>query len=271
MLKRSKNLARDALPKSAQVPIKYWYGAARGDLEAEMALLPFLVRPTERAIDVGGNRGTYAYRLWKLGAQVEVFEPNPHCASILASWAAGKATVRVHPVALSSRDGRAQLHVPVDEHGVVHDASATVEALEPLREASLFDVEVPLRTLDSFAFDRAELLKIDVEGHEASVLEGASGTLAKARPALLVEIEQRHNQRSISDVFEAIATLGYRGFFLLGGRLTPLSHFDVERHQSLSAFQAGSADYHNNFIFLASEKMESGRYSALLAQWGGPA
>jgi FkbM family methyltransferase len=259
-----KTLLRNALPRRFQVPVKFAYGRLRGDMEAEMALLPDLVGRGDHVVDIGGNRGTYAYALWKLGARVEVFEPNPDCADVLRGWAAGKDRVNVHSVALSDEPGVAQLHVPVDAHGVEHDASASIEgAAEPGSRI----LEVALRTLDSFAFTDASLIKIDVEGHEAKVIAGAAETLRAARPALIVEIEQRHIARPIASIFEQVASLGYRGFFLLGGKLVGIESFDPERHQSLDAFASGSGEYHNNFLFLGETELASGRYQDLARRW----
>lgn len=261
MLQRLKALARDALPRRWQVPVKYWYGRARGDIEPEMALLPALVGRGDHVVDVGGNRGTYAYRLWRIGARIEVFEPNPDCIGILAGWAAGRDRVKVHGVALSSCAGTAQLHVPVDEHGVAHDASASIEADAP---GDGRDIDVPLRTLDSFGFTDVRLIKIDVEGHESSVIEGAAETLRAARPALLIEIEQRHRREPIDTIFRQIEAFGYRGFFLLDGCLVGIERFDAGLHQSPEAFASGRA-YHNNFLFLASERLDGGGYANLRA------
>ena len=266
MLQRLKALARDALPRRWQVPVKYWYGRVRGDIEPEMALLRALVDCGDHVVDVGGNRGTYAYRLWRIGARIEVFEPNPDCIGVLRGWAAGLDRVTVHGVALSSQAGTAQLHVPVDEHGVAHDASASLEAGTP---SDGRDIDVPLRTLDSFGFTDVSLIKIDVEGHESNVIEGAAVTLRAARPALLIEIEQRHRREPIYTIFRDIEAFGYRGFFLLDGRLVGIERFDVVRHQSLQAFESNSSRYHNNFLFLDAERLKGGGYATLKVWWDG--
>ena len=45
-----------------------------------------------------------------------------------------------------------------------------------------------LRSLDSFGFERVSVLKIDVEGYENEVLDGASETIRRNRPVILIEI-----------------------------------------------------------------------------------
>jgi FkbM family methyltransferase len=246
-----------------QVPAKYWYSWARGLLEGEMKFLGAIVQSGDRVIDIGGNRGIYAYQLWKRGASVEVFEPNPVCFQVLAQWAAGKANVKVHPVALSSRAGSGNLHIPIDGSGVEHDASASLEHAD---FAHARDQLVPLQTLDSYEFDGVSLIKIDVEGHEYSVIEGAEKTIESSRPALLVEIEQRHIDRPIADVFKKIEGLGYQGFYVGGDGLTPLDNFDVARHQSMENFGTSSEPYINNFLFLHRSRLADGEYGALVGQ-----
>lgn len=265
MLQFLKYSARDALPKRYQVPIKYWYGVARGQLEPEMALLPYLVGKNSHVADIGGNRGTYAYRLQKLGARVEVFEPNPLCASILQNWARHIDHVDIHVIALSSTSGNATLHVPIDEHGVEHDASATVEAIS---EGRSHDIDVALRELDSFGLEDLDFIKIDTEGHESCVLAGGQKTIGASQPALLIEIEQRHNRdEPISAIFERISRLGYRGFFLRDRRLEPIEQFNVTRDQSASAFSKQAGNYFNNFVFLAAVRLDAGGYAPLIARW----
>lgn len=260
MLNGLKTRARDLLPMRCQVPAKYWYGRLNGALEAEMALLGSLVKRDDRVVDVGGNRGIYAYQLWRLGARVEVFEPNPVCLSVLGAWVAGKAAVRVHAVALSSGSGQAHLHIPIDASGIEHDASASIEN-EGFAHAR--DQLVPINTLDSYRFEGVSLIKIDVEGHERSVIEGAAATIASSKPALLVEIEQRHIDRPIGEVFQAICGMGYRGFFMMSGRLTPLERFEAARHQTMDNFGGPKSAYINNFLFLHEDRIAAGAYGAV--------
>jgi FkbM family methyltransferase len=188
---------------------------------------------------------------------VEVFEPNPICFRVLETWAAGKPGVRLHSVALSNQSGSANLHIPIDGSGVEHDASASIEQTG---FTTARDQLVSLQTLDSYQFDNVTLIKIDVEGHEYSVIEGAVGTIASSRPALLIEIEQRHSARPIDEIFQKIIGLGYQGFFLENGKLRTLEKFDPLRHQSMENFGSGKDSYINNFLFLHHSRLENMEY-----------
>ncbi|WP_290885908.1 FkbM family methyltransferase [Arenimonas sp.] len=253
---------REALPKSAQVPIKFWLDRVRGFLEPEMALLPVLVSPGCRVVDVGGNRGVYAYRFWKLGAQVDVFEPNPVCLAVLGAWSRGKPRITLHPCGLSDGNGSAELHIPIDDAGVEHDASASLERHEFGQERAQ---AVSIATLDSFGLKEVSFIKIDVEGHESRVIEGARKTLASCRPALLVEIEQRHCAGPIGDVFDRILAQGYEGYFLDEGRLRPFASFDVDQHQPAGQLGQKDGSYINNFLFLHGSRRAAGEYPGLAA------
>ncbi len=242
-----KTALRNMLPARLQVPAKFLYNRLGGQLEPELDILKDLVQAGDHVIDVGGNRGTYAYKLHALGCRVEVFEPNGVCAKILNAWAANKPHVSVHSVALSNVAGSAVLHVPVDAAGIAHDASAS---LENTPSGEVEDKTVELKTLDSYGFRDITFIKIDVEGHESSVLGGASTTIETQKPSLLVEIEQRHISRPIAEVFDLIMAYGYSAFFLRGGKLQNINNFDVSKDQDFEGSLHQPGNYINNFIFV---------------------
>jgi FkbM family methyltransferase len=146
--------------------------------EPALAFVP----PGGIAIDVGANLGEWAVPLARaVGASGRVVccEPNPVVAAALA------ATLRINnlgqaevlQVAISSADGEGHLAIDPGDSGLSRLAAG--------------GIVVPLRALDSLvaeaALDRLDLIKIDVEGHEASVLAGATQTLRRFRPALIFE------------------------------------------------------------------------------------
>jgi FkbM family methyltransferase len=69
-------------------------------------------------------------------------------------------------------------------------------------------VVVEQRSLDSMSLERVDLVKIDVEGMEIEVLQGAEATLVRCKPQLLVEVIKSDSQRIQSQ----LVTLGYRVF-----------------------------------------------------------
>lgn len=225
-----------------------------------MKILELIVQNNDRVIDIGGNRGIYAYQLWKRGARVEVFEPNPTCYRVLEAWVIGKPGIHVHSVALSNSTGTATLHIPIDEEGVMHDASASIEHADFAHAKNQL---VYLNTLDSYGFQNVRFIKIDVEGHEQKVIEGALETIRTSLPILLIEIEQRHNSQPIGCIFERLIGLGYQGFFLGQGGLTSLEEFDVARDQTIDNFGKQKGRYINNFLFFHQDRLNAGEYKAV--------
>ena len=70
------------------------------------------------------------------------------------------------------------------------------------------------KKLDEFKINnKIGFIKIDVEGHEIEVIDGAKKTILENMPVLLVEIEERHTQSSVKKSIEYIEKFGYDCFF----------------------------------------------------------
>ena len=210
--------------------------------EVELRLLPQLVPPGKMAIDVGANRGVYTHLLSRLVPRTEAFEPNPELFRLLRR--ALPANARAHQVALSDRPGEAELLVPRDG-GRYSDQRATLNPRSV--NSAVRSVRVSTRTLDSYGFHGVGFIKIDVEGFEQAVLRGARETLARERPVLLVETEERHTGEPIEDSLARLADLGYTLHFARDGQIQPISAFDPAGDHRLGL---DSARYINNFIAL---------------------
>jgi FkbM family methyltransferase len=241
---------RGLLPPRLQPAVRYHYESWRGLLERELPLFCERVRPNDLVIDVGANVGIYMHALAKRGAVVEAFEPQPWCADVLRAYAARNPRVHVHSEALGSGDAQAVLHVPIQDGRLARGSASLIAGPDATTGGESIDVRV--RTLDSFGFEKVKAMKIDVEGAEVEVIRGAVATIERSHPLLLVEIEQRHHGGPIDTVFRSIEALGYRGEFLLPGRgLRPLAEFVPAAHQDIAALANGGL-YINNFLFSAA-------------------
>lgn len=242
-------------PVSKDVFAAWWWSHDRRTDNA-LKVVDSLVGKGHIAVDVGAAYGLFTYRLAKLvgpSGGVHSFEPNPdHWPGLKA--AGRKPNVTLHTIALSNRPGGAVMHVPSGSSGSPNPGMGTLEPDRVEGQA----VEVHLDTLDRLLANlpRIEFVKIDVEGHEHSVLEGAKGLVSRHHPILLMEIEQRHRQRPIEETFELLAGAGYRGVALSGTRgFFELDEFNVERDQ-LDVIAADPetatppAEYVNDFVFL---------------------
>lgn len=218
--------------------------------EPEYYLLDHFVDPDCAAVDVGGNEGFYAGRLAQLCPRVHCFEPIPWMAADLRGKL--RANVTVHEAAVSDRVGSVELRIPyvgsVQQHG-----TSTISADNPLEGAERVElVSCRMTTLDAAVSERVGFIKVDVEGHELAVLQGAAGLIARDRPVLLVESEKRHSPGAPEDVIGFMRGLGYGGMFLVDGTWHALSGFRSEVHQKrenlVGVRKVGT--YVNNFVFL---------------------
>ncbi len=69
-------------------------------------------------------------------------------------------------------------------------------------------IDVDLKTIDSLALERVDFIKIDVEGMEEVVLDGAKGTIEKLKPILFVEILKSNPDA----IHKNLSSLGYAIF-----------------------------------------------------------
>jgi hypothetical protein len=72
--------------------------------------------------------------------------------------------------------------------GVI-EMSPTVSGNEGSTAVGRGGDKAELRSIDSFAFSNVSFIKIDVEGYEDEVLEGARLTIARHRPVIMIEIQ----------------------------------------------------------------------------------
>jgi len=140
-------------------------------------------------IDVGANTGAWAGALMEFFPSMSIiaFEPDPRARNVYAERFRTKADCTVHPVAVSSHDGTAQLQMA---ENTIYTSLETYAATQHERGIKVAETrEVQTRTLDSYDIDTSRFdrvfLKIDVQGHEIDVLTGAGATLRKADVVLL--------------------------------------------------------------------------------------
>src|SRR5437868_5966109 len=84
-----------------------------------------------------------------------------------------------------------------------------MEHLEHDDVAWVDELEIEVRTLDQFDLRNVGFVKIDVEGHELAVLEGAARTLARERPNLLIEANEHHRPDAVGSIRRFMAELDY--------------------------------------------------------------
>jgi FkbM family methyltransferase len=242
--------------------------------EVELHLLEFLCDRDRDAIDVGANDGSYVHFMRRYARRVIAFEPMPSLAGALAQKF--KHGVQIEALALSDRGGTVALHSPVFD-GVTVTGCSTVSPTASATYGGHRAIEVPMTTLDSFYEGDAGFIKIDVEGHQQAVLDGAVQTIRRCRPRMLVEFEERLSPGGFERGKAYFSALDYIGYFVHAGHLEPIARFLPQKMQDPSNLPDLTAPltqrqrfgrYIYNFIFLPREEPEATlrRMSARLAQ-----
>lgn len=194
----------------------------------ERALLGRLLAPGMVVLDVGAHAGFYTLNASKLvgpSGRVVAFEPSPRERERLRLHLRLNrcANVTVEAVALGETSGEGELFV--------FDGRTTgCNSFHLASTDGARRVTVPVRTLDEYVatgiVDRADFVKMDIEGAELSALRGAERLFRTLRPVLLCELHEKrtapwgYRARAIVDL---VAAWGYRWYLVEdGGRLTPI-------------------------------------------------
>jgi FkbM family methyltransferase len=211
------------------------------------------------AIDVGANVGIFTRYLASHFASVIAVEPIPYLADRLGR--SSLANVKVEPVALGGSSGSVCLRVPIDVYGNEMAALSTAahgNKLAFIENSGFVERQVSMKTLDEIAAQCSSLafVKIDVEGFEASVLEGSVDVLQRERPVIQLEISRAHNP-DYNDVLSLFEGVNYRIFALQkdGLYLGALSFIQAQP-VSISDEDAASPNGCWDYLFVPSERVE---------------
>jgi FkbM family methyltransferase len=127
------------------------------------------------AVDVGAHVGLWSMQMTKRFENVFAFEPVNAFRECFYknAWMRG---VKLFPYALGAAPGRVAMKTPPLEGGL--DTGGTHVC---------GDGDIEMRTLDSFNLQHVDFVKIDCEGYELQVVEGAVETLKRWKPCVIVE------------------------------------------------------------------------------------
>ena len=219
--------------------------AINNSYEKELFFIDRFSDKSKDALDIGVYRGVYSFKLSKNFKKVHAFEPNillfPYLNKNLKKII---KNIELYNIALSDKKGNTELKLPIRTNSIFKD---NIEELYQLGAASMHPnkefkefkkLQVKMDRLDNITIDNdIGFIKIDVEGHELEVINGAMQTIQKNKPILLVEIESRHSKRSVEETIKHISNLGYDCFFVNNQKLTSIEKLNDKNTE-------------NNYFFL---------------------
>jgi len=163
-------------------------------------------------IDIGANFGFHTLEFADLVEHGNVisFEPQKLvyyqlCGNIILN---GYNNITAHNIALSDE------HTNLIMENMPYDSTDTINIGNSHLNAyceSLYNY-VDVKTLDSFQCENIAVIKIDVQGYEPKVLDGAINTIKKYKPVIFIEIAESELQIynfNEKDVFNRLEALGY--------------------------------------------------------------
>lgn len=167
------------------------------------------VTPDKCAVDIGAHIGLYTVPYARKAKHVHAFECSPKSFNYLCTNIALNNLhykVSKHNLALGDNTGTGTYYIqdPGDGGG---------NGLYVEGETNVATLQVPVRTLDSFELDNIGIIKIDVEGYELQVIQGAVKTLVRNNfPPILFESwrpETPAKEQLRRELFAFISSLGY--------------------------------------------------------------
>jgi FkbM family methyltransferase len=185
--------------------------------EKTKEVIEALLAPGMTFFDVGSNIGYYALigSLCVQGGHVHAFEPTPELAERIRENTRlnGLSNITVNQAGVSDHDGEMDLHLCQDDS----EGNSLVAFQEDWPT-----VRVPLAKLDSYvhqhAISQVDLIKLDCEGAEYSVLRGSRAVLSREQaPIVIMEFNpdtMRASQTDVPEMLAYLAELGYSVYSL---------------------------------------------------------
>ncbi|KYG64183.1 hypothetical protein AZI87_13120 [Bdellovibrio bacteriovorus] len=166
-------------------------------------------------LDIGANIGIFSIVASMQSSEIKAyaFDPDENARECLTASVVSNriSNIEILPYAVSGDVGSGVLYLDSENHG---GNSLNQESI-PGGQTGLEQVNVQLTTVDRFVSDRGlkqvDLIKIDVQEHEFDVLKGATKSLRKYRPVVLVECNTV-NIGGDRDIFKNFEGLDYMVF-----------------------------------------------------------
>lgn len=227
-----KSLALSCLPDAILRPLKkrhYLSVLKAFDVseEPDLAMAICLVKPGTVVLDIGANIGVYTTQIARAFPDVQLisFEPVPETFSYLKNNVEqlGIQNATLHQVAVSNFEGTVQMEVPSYASGGKNFYQSRISNNDTMGGGGIPVRAAKLDTLVADVSKPISFIKIDVEGHELSAIEGAQETLRKHHPAILIEVSENPDDANSSagKLFALFTALGYTAQVHDGNALRP--------------------------------------------------
>ena len=157
----------------------------------------------KNTLDIGAATGMYASHFAEHSKSVICFEAVPPVYEQLIKIKEKHNNVITHNTAVSNETGTLDFYVD--------DKRLSNSSFQNLVEGQKIQVETV--TIDSLKLIDIGFIKVDVEGVELDVLNGASVTIDEYKPTCMVEVYEKFNKYPVETTFEFFFNKDYRCFY----------------------------------------------------------
>jgi len=172
--------------------------------QGEFELFTHFISPGAIVLDIGANIGAHTVPLAQLvgsSGVVVAFEPQPTLHKILCANLVLNSIPNVVTYAMALGNVEGECLFPVLDYSQPNNFGGI--SMDMVEEGEL----VPLGKLDDFQLERVDFIKVDVEGFESKVLEGAAETIERCRPIMYIENDRADKS---AELIQRLFDMGYR-------------------------------------------------------------
>ena len=211
-----RNLMLRILPPKLSLALNYLTNFKIRQLDPKLnqlcTYLGSLDHPT--ILDIGGNIGLYSYAFSRVNSEpiIHVYEPQPWNANYLKKAFRHIPNVNIHSYGLSDSTADLTINVPyLKGFGVLGrlDALASISSISNdknlLSKQSNIHLRHPKDDNTLANINTVDCIKIDVEGHELSVVSGLADLIATFKPVLYIE----SSDSNVHQLYQLLQKLGY--------------------------------------------------------------
>lgn len=170
-----------------------------------------IIQKSNVILDIGANNGshTISYASLNPNATIHSFEPQQELVKHLTyntTLLNKYNNVSIHNVCVGDEIKECELEpLSVVDRGINGTSLGEVGI-------GIGGEKCKMITIDSLQLDGCDYMKIDVEGYECLVIQGAKQTIQKFKPIIMFEYNQSFNKYSTTTVFHMLTKMGYKHF-----------------------------------------------------------
>ena len=165
-------------------------------------------RNIEYIVDVGGHVGLWSRPMIQRAntRYIWAFEPNSSVRECYVMNMSRFDNYTIYPIALGDKNTKGYLNVEKDNSGNTN--------IDPIKSG---DTEI--KTLDSFNLKQIDYMKVDAEGYEYNIVQGAKETIERCKPFVHLEMKTKRMRHTNKDYTKLLNTMNYKEVFRIGAEV----------------------------------------------------